>query len=183
MISWIQRTFQRHFRVVFAALLGITIISFIVTIGATPGIGRGDHVLVSREFFGHNLASRGESQQLNSDAALSVELEAGYTGMDEQQIQKNALERVAALHLADQWHLPPASSSEIQDLIKGLRIFADEKGQFDISRYDAFRRSLQGNSRTSEADISRVIAEDARIMSVRKLLDGPGYVLPSDVKT
>ena len=90
MISWIQRTFQRHFRVVFAALLGITIISFIVTIGATPGIGRGDHVLVSREFFGHNLASRGESQQLNSDAALSVELEAGYTGMDEQQIQKYA---------------------------------------------------------------------------------------------
>jgi peptidyl-prolyl cis-trans isomerase D len=41
MISWIQRTFQHHFRTIFAILLALTIISFIFTIGASPGIGRG----------------------------------------------------------------------------------------------------------------------------------------------
>jgi len=33
MISWIQRSFQHHFRMVFGVLLAVTIISFIFTIG------------------------------------------------------------------------------------------------------------------------------------------------------
>ena len=40
MISWIQRSFQQHFRIIFGILLAVTIISFIFTIGASPGIGR-----------------------------------------------------------------------------------------------------------------------------------------------
>ena len=39
MISWIQRYFQHHFRTIFTVLLGVTIISFIFTIGAAPGLG------------------------------------------------------------------------------------------------------------------------------------------------
>ena len=41
MISWIQRTFQQHFKAVFLVLLVLTIISFVFTIGAGAGIGRG----------------------------------------------------------------------------------------------------------------------------------------------
>jgi len=50
MISWIQRTFQQHFKTVFAVLLGLIIISFVFTIGAAPGIGRADRATLKREF-------------------------------------------------------------------------------------------------------------------------------------
>src|SRR5438046_1492952 len=55
MISWIQRTFQQHFKAVFIGLLAITIASFIFTIGAAGGIGRADRTVLKREFFGYNL--------------------------------------------------------------------------------------------------------------------------------
>jgi peptidyl-prolyl cis-trans isomerase D len=57
MISWIQRSFQHHFRLIFALLLIGMVVPFIFTIGSTPGIGRADHTSVTRDFFGHNLAS------------------------------------------------------------------------------------------------------------------------------
>ena len=47
MISWIQKYFQHHFRIIFAVLLAVTIISFIFTIGASPGIGRAAAAIVS----------------------------------------------------------------------------------------------------------------------------------------
>jgi peptidyl-prolyl cis-trans isomerase D len=182
MISWIQRTFQHHFRTVFGVLLAVTIISFIVTIGAGPGIGRSDRGDVKREFFGYNLASQGDMGLVMNDAALSIELQVGSSGSDEEQVKTYALERIAALKLADAWSIPPATSSEITDFIKGLRIFAGADGQFDVSRYNSFRDSLKVDSRTSEADIVRVIADQVRVAKVQELLDGPGYVLPADVK-
>ena len=38
MISWIQRTFQRHTKLVFLFLLLVITIPFVFTIGAAPGI-------------------------------------------------------------------------------------------------------------------------------------------------
>ena len=182
MISWIQRTFQHHFRTVFGVLLAVTIISFIVTIGAGPGIGRGDRRDVKRDFFGYNLASQEDMGLVMNDASLSIELQVGYGDVDQEQVKTYALDRVAALKLAEQWAIPPATSSEITDLIKGLRIFAGADGQFDVSRYNAFRDNLKVNSRTSEADIVRVIGDQVRVQKVQQLLDGPGYVQPADVK-
>ncbi len=182
MISWIQRTFQHHFRTVFGVLLAVTIISFIVTIGAGPGIGRGDRRDVKRDFFGYNLASQEDMGQVMGDASLSIELQVGYSDVDQEQIKTYALDRVAALKLADQWAIPAATSTEITDMIKGLRIFAGADGQFDATRYNSFRDSLKVNSQTSEADIARVIGDQVRVQKVQQLLDGPGYVLPADVR-
>src|SRR5689334_666482 len=144
MISWIQRTFQQHFRTVFAVLLAITIISFIVTIGATPGIGRADHRVVSRNFFGYNLASRDDMQRIINDGQLSAELRFG--GGNEEQVKTYALQRVAALHLANQWRLPPPGPEEMKSFIEGLRLFAGENGQFDAQRYARFREGLASSS-------------------------------------
>jgi peptidyl-prolyl cis-trans isomerase D len=182
MISWIQRTFQHHFRTVFGVLLAVTIISFIVTIGAGPGIGRGDRRDVKRDFFGYNLASQEDMGQVMGDASLSIELQVGYSDVDQEQVKTYALDRVAALKLADQWAIPPATATEITDMIKGLRIFAGADGQFDATRYNSFRDSLKVNSQTSEADIARVIGDQVRVQKVQQLLDGPGYVLPADVR-
>jgi peptidyl-prolyl cis-trans isomerase D len=181
MISWIQREFQHHFRTIFAVVLVVTIVSFIVTIGATPGVGRVDRQVVVRDFFGHNLSSPADVQQLLTDARLSVELEAGEMGMNEEQLKDYAFQRAAALHLADQLHLPAATSVELEGYIRNLRVFADDKGQFDAQRYASFRANLQTNGGLTEGDVARVLSDDVRMGRVQHLLEGPGYVLPGDV--
>jgi peptidyl-prolyl cis-trans isomerase D len=181
MISWIQRYFQHHFRTVFAVLLAVTIISFVFVIGATPGIGRGDRRITERPFFGHNLAMQEDVARFSGDAQLSFSLNPRY---DISGLEEFALQRVAALHLADEWHLPDTTDAEVTEAIKKARAFSTADGQFDKKAYDDFRDRLKTAPRGySEADILRVIKDDVRVEKVQKLLAGPGYVLPNDVKT
>ena len=181
MISWIQRTFQQHFKTVFAVLLGLIIISFVFTIGAAPGIGQAERSTLKREFFGYNLGSSVDQQRLMGDAGLSANLQVGY-GLEAEQIQNYAFQRAATLHLADELHLPAATSAEITEQIKTLRAFAGPDGQFDAATYKTFRDNLKSNPRLTETDIARVLGDDVRADKVQKLLGGPGYVLPTDIK-
>src|SRR5438045_4149131 len=185
MISWIQRYFQHHFRVVFALLLAVTIISFIFTIGAAPGIGRADRRMMDREFFGYNLSLQSDQQRLMGDAGLSANLRiGGFGNLESEQIQNYAFQRAATLHLADEWHIPAATSAEIETQIKTRRMFAGPDGQFDPKAYQTFRDNLKANSRgLNEADIVRVIGDDVRADKVQTLLAGPGYVLPAEIKS
>lgn len=183
MISWIQRTFQQHFKAVFGLLLAVTIISFIITIGATPGLGGARARVTKESFFGRNLASQAEVASIDSQAELSIELRLGYNpSADPDQIRQYALERVAALHVADELHLPtPSPDSElVKDYIEHLRMFAGPDGQFDAQRYAEFQANL-ATSQVSDADVARVLVDDVRIQQVRNLLAGPGYILPADV--
>src|SRR5471032_913500 len=105
MISWIQRTFQHHFRLIFAILLIGMVIPFIFTIGSTPGIGRAEHKTATRDFFGHNLLAQGESQVLIMDTRISADLQYGQS-VSPDQLQYYMYQRVAAQYLADRMHLP-----------------------------------------------------------------------------
>src|SRR5208283_448324 len=159
MISWIQRTFQHHFRVVFAIILAVTVLSFVFTIGSTPGIGRAEHRAVTQSFFGHNLASQDEKDRVGEDARLSATLKyAGQVSAD--QMQYYAFHRLAALHLADEMHIPETTPAEIKDFIQRLRMFRGQDGKFDVARYDAFRTSLTSHGPVTQADIVRILAED-----------------------
>ncbi len=182
MISWIQRTFQQHFKAVFLVLLVLTIISFVFTIGAGAGIGRADRIVLKREFFGYNLGSQEDQGRLVGDAALSANLQVGFA-LEGEQIQSYAFQRAAALHLADELHIPAPGTDEIAAQIKTLRAFAGEDGQFDAKRYATFRDNLKTNPRVTETDIARILSDDVRADKLRKLLAGPGYVLPTDIKT
>lgn len=182
MISWIQRTFQQHFKAVFFVLLAVTIISFIITIGATPGIGRADRRAIQSDFFGHNLGSQADLQQMLEDAQISAELQLGYAGLGEDQLRNYALERAAALHLADAMRVPAATPEQLTAYIQGLRLFAGRDGRFDPEHYASFRDSLQRGLGPPEGEVSRVMLDDVRIGEVQRLLDGPGYVLPFDVR-
>lgn len=181
MISWIQRYFHSHFRIIFAVLLVGIIIAFVFTIGAAPGIGRAEHQVLDREVFGYNLASQEDQSRLFGDAALSAQLQMGYPA-DGAQLQEYGFQRAASLHLANHLHIPASSEKEIADHVKGLRMFSGQDGQFDAQRYATFRDSLKSNPNYSEAIVSRVISDDIRIDKVQTLLAGPGYVLPADVK-
>ena len=181
MISWIQRTFQHHFRLIFAVLLIGMVIPFIFTIGSTPGIGRAERSASGRDYFGHNLLSPDQTQALMNDTRLSAELQ--YTSnVSAEQLQSYMFQRVAAQHLADELHLPTPTSEDITAFIKTLRIFAGPDGQFDVTHYNAFRNSLKASSAVTESDILRVLSNDARMIKLQRLLAGPGYVMPGDVK-
>jgi peptidyl-prolyl cis-trans isomerase D len=184
MISWIQRYFQHHFKVIFAVLLGVLIISFVFTIGAAPGIGQADRQMVDRYFFGYNLSAQADQQRLMGDAGLSANLRmGGFGNLEAEQIQNYAFQRAATLHLANEWHIPAATPAEIETQVKTLRMFSGPDGQFDPKAYQTFRDNLKTNARDlSEADIVRVIGDDVRAEKVQTLLAGPGYVLPAEVK-
>lgn len=181
MITWIQRYFQHHFRIIFGVLLFVTIVSFVLIYSPSSGIGRAERHVTSRPFFGLNLASQEDQRRLGGDAMLSVNLQAGYMALEGAQMEEYALNRRAALYLANQLHVPAPTTVELTDFLKTMRAFAGEDGQFDAKRYAAFRDSLKTSPRLTEADVSRVLTEDWRGQKVRKLLGGPGYVLPRDI--
>lgn len=186
MISWIQRTFQHHFRIVFAVMLVLTIVSFIFIYSPSSGIGRGDTPDVkAQQYFDLNLASGTDQQKLLNDALLSINLQVGSSaGMDSSQLQAYALRRYAALHVAAELHVPNPTPAELTDHLKSLPIFAGEDGKFDAARYSTFRLSLKsGTGGVSEATIARVLNDDWRAGVVQRLLGGPGYVQSREIET
>jgi peptidyl-prolyl cis-trans isomerase D len=181
MINWIQRYFQRHFRAIFAVMLFIMVVPLIWVFNPSSGTRGADRNIVERRAFGYNLNSPEDSRRLFGDAALSVQMQAGYSP-DSSQIESYAFQRAALLQLADELHIPPPTKQEVSDFIKTLRMFSGQDGQFSPQAYTAFRDSLKTNSGLHEADVSRVLADDVRSGKVQRIIGGPGYVLMSDVK-
>ncbi len=180
MISWIQRTFQQHFKWLFLALLIVVIISFVFITNASSGLGHTSKQAPARPFFGLNLGNAEDTQALVKDATLSVQLH-GMQLRSEAQFQQYALQRQAALHLAGELNLPAPTNDQLAAHIQSLAAFAPN-GTFDAKRYADFRDSLKTNPQLREADVSRVLSDDVTYQQVLKLLSGPGYVLPADVQ-
>ncbi|CAM3155533.1 peptidylprolyl isomerase [Rariglobus hedericola] len=181
MISWIQRTFQQHFKWLFLILLAVVIISFVFITNASSGFGHTAKQAPAKPFFGINLGSSEDTQALVKDATLSVQLH-GMQIRSEGQFQQYALQRYAALHLAGQLNLPTPTNEDLARHIQTLRAFTDASGRFDAKRYADFRDSLKTNPQLHESDVTRVLMDDVTYQQVLKLLSGPGYVLPADVQ-
>lgn len=113
MISWIQSTFQRHLKLVFGVLLAVIIVSFVFTIGASPGVGPADQQTIKREFFGYNLNSPEDQQRVMGDAGLSASLQVGY-GLEAEQIQNYAFQRVASLEVAKKLACPQQPPAKLR---------------------------------------------------------------------
>lgn len=181
MFTWIQKYFQRHFALICVIILGAMGIPLIVVFAPSDGIGQGDRKALVREVFGYNLGSAQDQARLFGDANLSATLQLGYAGLSSEQLQQYAFQRAAALSLADERKIPLSTAEEVKEAIKTLPVFQDESGKFDAQRYASFRATIKGGARFSEAEVSRVIAEDVRAEKLRKILAGPGYVLEADV--
>lgn len=183
MISWIQRYFQKHFRLVFAVILIAVALPMVVIYSSSGGGGRnGASKLLERPFFGHNLGNTEEARRIFNDATWSVRLKAGYDALQSDQLQQYALQRVAGLALADQLHLPIPTADQVTKSITTLRAFQNEQGQFDQARYTQFADSLKTRTDLTGADINRILRDDVRFEALSKLIGGPGYVLPHDIK-
>jgi peptidyl-prolyl cis-trans isomerase D len=180
MISWIQTYFQKHFRTVFAVLLGVTIISFVLTIGAAPGIGRAGNKVLEQPFFGYNLGNEQQARQIFRDGNFSAQLKGAFQASSAQ-LQEYSLSRIAGLALADELHVPAPTDKELSAFIAGLPVFKDEQGNFNTQRYKQFEDGLKTSRDFTIADANRVLRADARLDALSKIISGPGYVLPSDV--
>ena len=182
MISWIQRTFAKHTKLVFLFLLIVITIPFVFTIGAAPGLGKAGTKELNRPFFGINLDNQEQARRLSLDASLSIELKAGYNALQAGQAQQYALQRVAGLALADQLHLPAPTAEQIAKYVTTLRKFQNEQGQFDQKSYTSFGDSLKTMAQFTAADVNRVLRDDTRLELLSKIIGGPGYVTPNDIK-
>jgi peptidyl-prolyl cis-trans isomerase D len=181
MISWIQKYFQKHFRLVFGLILVAMAVPLVVIYSQSSGLGRADRQVAEQLFFGRNLANEQEYARIRLDGSYSAQFRGAYQ-MDNSQLDEYALERVAALGVADRLHLPVPTESEIAAYIASLPVFKDQQGNFDQKRYADFQDSLKTNPRFGIAEARRVLEDDTRIKTVEQLLGGPGYVLPGDVR-
>ena len=182
MISWIQRTFAKHFRLVFLLVLAAMAIPLIVVFSPSSGVGRSGNKVLERNFFGTNLDNPAQATRVFSDGRLSGYLRAGYSALQGAQLQQYSLQRIAGLSLCDELRLPVPNSDQVSKFILTLRAFQDEQGQFDQKRYSSFADSLKSGAQINTADVNRVLRDDARLDQLTKLVGGPGYVLPNDVK-
>ena len=182
MFTWIQTTFQRHFRVIFFTLLAVLIVSFVFTIGAAPGIGSGERSMQARTYFDLNLSSPDDQARLSDDSNLSIMLQAGFQNFSSAQLQEFALERYASLYLANQLNLPHPAEAAYTAFIKEVRAFIGPTGEFDAKVYATFRDNLKLTDQFTEADVDRVLRDDYRVRQVLELLGGPGYVSDSEVQ-
>jgi peptidyl-prolyl cis-trans isomerase D len=182
MISWIQRYFQRHFRLMFVIVLIAVAVPMVFIYSASGGMGDGQSSgqLPERPFFGYNLGNAEQTRRIMSDAQWSIRLKAGYDGGE--QVQQYALMRVAGLALADELGLPQPSADQVAKVIPTLRLFQNEQGQFDQSRYTQFGDALKTRTDFTGADVNRILRDDLRLEALSKVLGGPGYVLPHDIK-
>lgn len=182
MISWIQRYFQKHFRIVFIIVLVAVALPMVVIYSASGG--GGDHragKLLEQPFFGRNLGNADEARRIMNDGNLSAQLRGDYQAV--QNLQQYSLQRVAGLALADELHLPAPTATQVAAYTGKLRAFQNEQGQFDQAAYTKFGDALKaGSTGITGADVNRVLRDDYRLDALFKVLGGPGYVLPRDVQ-
>jgi len=185
MITWIQKTLQQHFRIIFFVLLAGIIISFVFITNTSGGLGRGDRRGGKRPFFGLDLGNEHEHARLTRDGSVSAMLLYGGRVADSQQY---AFGRRAMLHTADQLRLPQLTEAELKAYIQSLPVFMIRQSETDMPRFDAdtYNRVRQNPPQyglaCTRGDFARILAEDARIAAAARLIAGPGYVLPADVQ-
>ena len=183
MISWIQRSFHKHFRWVFALILAAMAIPLIVIFNPSSGVGRAGYKVLERPFFNVNLGNDAQKRRLFLDGNLSASLGPQFSVfVGREGVEKYALERTAGLALADELHLPEPTADQIAKFVLTLRAFQNEQGQFDQKRYAGFGDLLKTGGQFTMSDANRVLRDDTRLEQLGKIIGGPGYVLSNDVK-
>jgi peptidyl-prolyl cis-trans isomerase D len=184
MISWLQSTFQRHYKWLFLLLLGVVIVSFVLTItpagSGLTGAGRGR--IADRDYFGHNLASGKEMGALLQAAHMSSWINSGNQLSEQGQLEQVALQRTAILALADKLKVPGPNEEQLKDYIRTKRVFRGPDGNFSPDAYAQFIDIIEATPSFSTDMVARSLAQDYRIDMLNESLIGPGYVIPFEAK-
>ncbi|MEM7790319.1 MAG: hypothetical protein AAF546_02865 [Verrucomicrobiota bacterium] len=180
MISWIQQRLIRHGRWIFLLLLAVIIVAFVFTIGNTPGCTANRTAYEPNEFYGFDLNSPVEMEPISQRVALSALLNTGRPIQDQRQFQSLAMNRIAALYLADQIGIPSPDAETLGQYLRSKRAFAGPDGQFSADAYSSFIDNIESNPQMDQAVVVAVLEEDYRLDQITTALQGPGYVLPAE---
>ncbi len=168
-------------KLVMFVMLMIVGVPMVFIYSQSSGLGSGDVRVREQRFFGVNLANQEQAQRVFLDGQLSAQLRLDYQAM--QNIQGYSLQRVAGLAMADELKLPVPTDAQVSAYTARVPAFQNQEGQFDQSAYQRFGDSLKSpGSQIKVADVTRVLRDDARLAELGKIVGGPGYVLPTDVK-
>lgn len=179
MISFLQKVLQKHHKWLFSILLTVVTISFVFTVGSSPGIGRNTREQ-RKKIFGYDLSSQKNVIQLQREVELSAKLQQIFIGME--QLQNYAiLSRLAKLQLAHNFNIPNPDKKSLSRFIEIYPAFIGENQQFDASKYNS---SLEQSSKdpTQLGIFERTIANDFKITVVEKLLAGQGFCLDTQAQ-
>lgn len=184
MISWIQRTFQRHFKIVFLLLLAAMVIPLVFIYSASGGFGSGDRGGRELRLFGVTLSSGASQNRITDEGFQSLRLRVAnpYLSPDNEFVQRYGYERAAARQLADSLHIPQPTQDQLREYIQTLGAFAGPDGKFDAQQYSRFRDDLMASRGGQEAYFFRLMTDDWRVEQVNRALSGPGYVLDAETK-
>ena len=181
MITWIQLRIQKHMRILFMFFLFLVISSFVLTIGNQSFFGsHNDNHFKAKDFYGYNLASEGTKSYLNLFAQISLRLnpEFRYQGLIASDVEEYAHDRAAALSIAKSLGIAEPTDDELRAHVRGMFLFADDKGEFSVARYKEVMEDFARGMRVPESTVLSVISEDCRIEKVRELLGGAGFISP-----
>ena len=180
MISWIQNHLIRHGRWIFITLLAIVIVAFVFTIGNTPGCTTNRSGYEEKLFYGYDLNSEHDMEELVKKVQISTILNTGRPPQNQQQFESNIARRIALLHLADETGIPAPSENSLARYIQSKAAFRGPDGQFSRDAYTQFVDNIDSNPQIQQDLIVIVLEEDYRIEQVENVLSGPGYFLNSE---
>lgn len=177
MISWLQAFTQKHHKWLFSILLVVIIVAFVFVIGNTgQGYSSGPQ-FESTKFYGYDLGRNSRDiDNFSTWTSMSLELNGQRNAQGAQ-----VLDRMLALHVADSLNIPDPTANQIEAYIKTKRAFTDStSGEFSADAYVKFLDDINAspNQKINEDTVMLVLAQDYRIEQVKKILGGPGYVLP-----
>ncbi len=177
MITWIQIVLQKHHKVVFSVLLVAITIAFVFTIGQIPFFGdRHRYEADVKDFYGYDLSNKDVVNQLYFYASYDAMLMG--VRPTEAFIYRQAFLR----HMAKELGVRQASEKELVDYIHSSPVFAGADGKFDEKIWKQFVEVRVASGRMTEEDLTQILAENAMLNNVEKLLGGPGFVFKSDVR-
>lgn len=176
MISWLQNSFQKHFRFVFIGLLVLLIVAFISTIGNMGPLGGGDDRTAELHFFDTPLNTEAARMQFERDAQMSATLQRNFRAS-----QTLPFERATALHVANQHNIPEPTAEQLREYIETVPAFFGPTGEFDAQTYNRMLDTISVSGIYNQADLRRVLVDDYRIAEVRKALEGAGFVSESEI--
>jgi hypothetical protein len=180
MITWFQRVFGKHLQWVLVLMLVILLLSCIVGIGAVPRLSQSGQTSASKKLFlGVDLNDDRQMQPIQQAVSLTLQDLEGRSEITQAEFDQAVHGRIALMYYADLWHLPPATSKDIENYIRnsGIPRFTNPDGSYNAKAYTEYHDLLEVNPNRDA--IIAVIAENARLERVRALLGGPGYMLPS----
>lgn len=182
MITWIQLVLQKHHKSVFSVLLVVIIIAFVFTIGQVPFLGdRNSAWDEHKDFYGFDLSNQAVVSQLQTCAFYEAIL-GGMQIQTQQQLTRMILRQAYLLSLAKDLNIRQVSEAELRDYVQKAPIFLNPDGTFSTQLWNNFKQERIGTGRISDESLTFIIAQNALVSKMSKLLGGPGYVFKSEVE-